>query len=142
MLLGTGLGKIRECQQYRCHQKHHTHDEQARTEGFLHFIFKEQTHDAHRNHRHDDVQGIFRLFIHLKLKQSLQDPVNLTPEDDQCREHRCHMHSHGKLQVVGTIDTEECRDNGQVTTRTDRQVFRQSLYDSKNQSLYPIHILI
>ena len=45
-------------------------------------------------------------------------------------------------QIIKCYTSEECRDNGQVTTRTDRQIFRQSLHDSKNQSLYPIHILI
>ena len=129
MFLGARLGKVGEGEEQCGDAQAYTHYHQTGEVSFY-LVLEEQTYDAHRNHRHDDVQGIFRLFIHLKLKQSLQDPVNLTPEDDQCRKNRSHMHSHSKLQVIGSFDTEKCGENGQMTTRTDGQILRQSLYQS------------
>ena len=107
MLLYTGLGIVREDKQYRGNAQHHAYNQQASAKCLFYLILKKYAYDAYWNHRHHNVQGIFCFVVHLKLKQSLQYPVDLLPKDNQRTQHGSHMYSNSKLQVVGTIDTEK-----------------------------------
>ena len=132
MVLRLGFIIIGEDQQGSRQQEHTPHDEQSVAEDLFYGILKENTHDADRYHRHQDIDRKTGSLVHLSLGESAQDPHHLMPQHHQCAEHRSHMDHYGERQVIRVFYPKEIGSDSKMATTTYGQVFRKSLYQTKN----------
>ena len=132
ILLLTRLGEVRESKEHSCYEEHTAHDKQAWTENLFYLILEEYAYDTHRNHRDDDIEGILCFLIHLELEESLQNPINFFPQNDQCTQHGCYMNHDSKSKVILSVNAKKISTDSQMTATAYRQILCETLNESQH----------
>ena len=141
VLLLLRLIIIGERQQQSCQQQAAAHNDQSRTENGLYFVLEKYPHNADRYHGYQYIDDVTCLLVHLPLEQSLENPVNLFPEYHQRTEHRSHMYHYRKSKILLSLNTEQCRTDGEVSATAHRQIFGQSLNKPKDKRFKPFQFV-
>ena len=99
-------------------------------------VLEKESDDADGNHRDEDVRCIACLIVPFELEKPAENPFDFLPEDDECGEHGGHMYGDVELQSSGEgfSAVEQYLSDLEVSARRYRQVFRKSLYKTKDKS--------
>lgn len=137
----TRFCEIGEREQQRCHEQHGAYYCKSAAEYFFNIVFEEHAYDAHRNHRDDDVDEIAGLVVHAALCQAFEYPADFFPENHECAEHGGNVYDDSESEVFFSLDAKQGAADCEVSAAADREVFSESLHESEQECLYPIHLI-